>query len=520
MKLNQLKLGVILSFSQTLVNILVGIAYTPVMLRLLGQSEYGLYSTIVSAVSMLSVVSLGLNGSYIKFYSKYKANDDDDGVAGLNGLYLIIYSVLGLIVLIAGLFLTYNLELVFDEGLTPAEYGIARILMVLLTINMSATFIMTVFTSVISANEKYVFLKLLGMGKTILGPLLTLPLLLMGFRSIAMVSVIVSVSLAVDVVYCIYCRRFLHMRFKFRGIEKGLLKSLLTFTSFIAICVIVDQINNHMGKFLLGRFSGTRAVAVYAVAYTLYSYYSSISYYVSNVFTPRIHNIVNSTNDSKDEQRRLVTELFTKIGRIQFLLLALIATGLVLFGKAFIEFWAGSEYSESYSVIVILVILTFTSLIQNSGVEIQCAKGEHKFRSYAYVIMALLNLTIAIVLCPRFGVIGAALGMGIATFLINGVAMNIQYYQKCNIDILSFWTSILSLSKGLIIPLAAGLLMVNYMYAQSLAVLAVEIVAYTMIYAVSMWFFGMNQYERALIKRPIGNIIDKYRHILKRGKRT
>ena len=69
---NQLKAGVILSYLQMALNIIIGLAYTPIMIRTLGQSEYGLYNTISSTISMLSILSLGFNSGYIRYYAKYK----------------------------------------------------------------------------------------------------------------------------------------------------------------------------------------------------------------------------------------------------------------------------------------------------------------------------------------------------------------------------------------------------------------------------------------------------------------
>ena len=43
MKVSEKKAGVILSYTGQIVKILVNLLYTPIMLRLLGQSEYGLY---------------------------------------------------------------------------------------------------------------------------------------------------------------------------------------------------------------------------------------------------------------------------------------------------------------------------------------------------------------------------------------------------------------------------------------------------------------------------------------------
>ena len=66
-KINQIKIGAVLSYLQIGLSVVISLIYTPVMLRLLGQSEYGLYSTVSSTIAMLSILSLGFNSSYIRY---------------------------------------------------------------------------------------------------------------------------------------------------------------------------------------------------------------------------------------------------------------------------------------------------------------------------------------------------------------------------------------------------------------------------------------------------------------------
>ena len=56
MKVNQLKTGVILSYIQMGLGMIISIIYTPFMLRFLGQSEYGLYNISSSVIAYLSVL--------------------------------------------------------------------------------------------------------------------------------------------------------------------------------------------------------------------------------------------------------------------------------------------------------------------------------------------------------------------------------------------------------------------------------------------------------------------------------
>lgn len=503
---NQLKWGALLSYIQMALGVIVGLAYTPIMIRLLGKSEYGLYNTVSSTIAMLSILSLGFNSSYIRYYSKYKKDGNEQAIYKLNGLFLLIFGIIGLIGLACGLFLSFNLQIVFDEGLTSQEYEIAKILMLLLTINLAASFPATLFTSIISAHEKYIFLKLLGMLKTVVSPLVTIPLLLAGFRSIAMVTITVSVSCFTDLLYYIYIKGALRQKFIFHDFEKGIFKSLFIYTSFLAINLVVDQINWNIDKFLLGRYKGTEVVAVYSVGYALYQYYSMFSTSVSGVFTPRVHKIVNALQEDLEAQKRELTDLFIKVGRIQFLLLALLSSGLVFFGAPFIYFWAGEGYKEAYYVMLLLVLPASVALIQNVGVEIQRAENKHQFRSIIYLIMALINLILSIFLCQKWGAVGSAIGTAISLILANGFIMNIYYHKKCNIDVVAFWKNILSISLGLILPILCGVIIVRFIDLYSIWNLIVAMIAYVITYCISMWFLGMNKYEKSLILKPIAKI--------------
>lgn len=496
---NQLKYGAILSYAQMAISILVGLLYTPYMIRMLGKNEYGLYTTVSSTISMLSILNLGLNAGYIRYYAKYKTESDNESINRLNGLYLIIFTIIGLVALVCGLGMSFNLDFIFSKGLTSDEYGIARILAILTTFNLAVSFPASVFSTIISAHEKFVVLKVLAMIRTAFTPAIMLPILYYGYKSVAMVTVTVVLSLLVDISYYVYCRKVLNVKFSFNNFEKGILKSLFVYTFFIALNSIIDQINWNVDKLLLGRFKGTVVVAVYSVGYHLYYFYMMMSVAVSGVFTPRVHAIINKYKDDKEKCFCELNELFVKIGRIQFLILALISSGVVIFGKAFIGFWVGTGYEDSYYVALLLIIPASIALIQNLGIEIQRAENKHQFRSYAYTVMALVNLILSIYLCQLYGAIGSAIGTAISLILANGLIMNVYYHLKCGINVISFWKNIIKMFAGLILPVGASFLLPDYFDYNTKSGFVLGVAIYTVIYCVSMWFVSMNKYEKSLI---------------------
>lgn len=406
--------------------------------------------------------------------------------------------------------MTTHLELFFSDGLSNREYQTARILMFLLSIRMALSFPLSVFSNIITAHERFIFIKICSTISTVLSPLITVLFLFMGYGSIAMVVVTVVLGTITDLVYAYYVTVKLHQKFYFYEFERRVCKELFTYTVFIAINIIVDQINWNIDKILLARFKGTTMVAIYSVGYSLYVYYMSFSTSISSVFTPRIHQIVNETELDSKEQKEQLTNLFVKVGRIQFLILGWIASGLVLFGKQFIVyFWAGISYEDSYYVMVLLTLSASIALIQNLGIEIQRAENRHKFRSIVYAVMAIVNLLISIVLCQLYGAIGSAIGTALSLVFANGLVMNIYYHKRCNIDIIYFWENIMSMSKGLVIPVAVGVMLNFLTKCNTVGRFLGVTVIYSVVYFISVWILSMNSAEKHLIKQPIMRVVKR-----------
>ena len=79
--MDQKKAGVLLSYGQTILSTLISLVYTPIMLRLLGQSEYGLYTLVAGFISNLSLMSFGLGSAYVRFYARAEASEGEEGTA-------------------------------------------------------------------------------------------------------------------------------------------------------------------------------------------------------------------------------------------------------------------------------------------------------------------------------------------------------------------------------------------------------------------------------------------------------
>ena len=505
MKVNQLKAGAALSYISMGLGYVVSIIYTPIMLRLLGQSEFGLYNLVASVVAYLGVLNFGFGSAYMRYYSRYKVQDEREKIATLNGMFFIIFSIIGMIAVITGTVLAMNTEVIFGSELTSTELSRAKILMMILVVNLAISFPNIVFTSHITANEKFVFQKLVQMIKTIANPFVVLPFLILGYGSVGMVIATTFLNITIEIINALYCINKLKMKFSFRGFDLKLMREMTVFSSFIFINLLIDQINWNVDKFILGRFHGTVSVAVYGLAAQLNTYYLSISTAISSVFIPKVHRLVANPGNNNE-----LTILFTRIGRIQFIMLSLISSGLIFFGRPFINMWAGENYDTSYAISLLLIIPVTIPLIQNIGIEIQQAKNMHQFRAWVYFFIAIANIGITIPLAKTYGGIGAAAGTALSLLLGNGIMMNWYYHNKVGLDIKFFWKQIIGFSPALSIPIIFGAIISVKIDLDNILSFLMFGIIYAIVFMISMWKIGMNQYEKDLFRKPIKRLFNKW----------
>ena len=500
--MDQKKVGVLLSYGQTVISTLISLVYTPVMLRLLGESEYGLYTLVNGFISNLSLLSFGLGSAYMRYYARAQVEEGEEGVSRINGMFMVIFLCISALSLFVGGIMVANTHNIFGAKLTPAEVERARVLMGILVVNIAISFPCSVFVSYVTARERFFFQRVISMIRTVLNPIVMLPLLLMGYGSVSLVVVTLLLSLVTDGFNIWYSMRRLGMRFAFGRFNFRLLREMAGFSFFIFLNMIIDQINWTVDTTLLGILSGTTATAIYGVGSQIHRYFMTISTSISGVFIPQINHIVAGGEGDGE-----LTRLFTRVGRVQFMLLMLVLTGFIFVGRPFVEAWGGSGYRDAYPIALLLMIPVTVPLIQNLGIEIQRAKNRHQFRAKVYLAMALANVLISIPLCMRYEGLGCAMGTAISMVVCNGFIMNWYYHRHIGLDMIYFWKSILSIVPSMVPACVLGALAVKTIRFTGYSGVIAFALPYAAVYCACLYAFGMNGDERGMVKAALRRLM-------------
>lgn len=504
MSKSQLKIGALLSYVVLALQNLVGLVYTPFMLRMMGKSEYGLYSIAASIVAYLTILDLGFGNAIVRYTAKFRAEGKQEEQYRMFGMFFLLYCGIGIITLIAGGVLYLNAENIFDASMTAVELLRTKWILVLMVVNLAITFPFSLFGSIITAYEQFVFQKVVAIVRIVLNTVTMVVLLTMGYRAVAMVVVATIFNVVTLGMNFWYCKHYLKIKLKFGRFQWGFLKEVSVYSFWIFLNVIMDRIYWSTGQFVLGAYAGTAVVAVYAVAIQLQQMYMSFSTAISGVFLPKVTAMA-----VKDSNVKAISDLFIKMGRIQYCIMALVLTGFFLFGRQFIRLWAGEGYDGAYTIALLFFVPLTVPLCQNLGITILQARNQMKFRSLLYLFISLVSLGAQIPLSKYYGGVGCALAIAGALTLGQIVIMNVYYQAKQRINIVRFWFEILKMS---IAPVC--MTVVTYHILQQFALdtvvkLVVGIVLYLLVYLPLFFVLSMNAFERDLVLTPIKKVLKK-----------
>ena len=484
MQVNQVRLGAVLSYVSMGLSTLISLIYTPIMLDRLGETEYGVYGAVGPIISYLLLLSMGLGSAYIRYYSQAKVAQDRREMAKLNGMFLVTLSLLGLVLLALGFFLAAHPQMVFGTKWAPEELALGAKLLRIMTVNAALSFPFSVFESHVNIHERYLFLKAVTMAKSVLSPLISIPLLLLGFRSPTIATLSLVLTIVCGLTYMFYCLTVLKMPMSFRTYDLPLMKNMMGFTFYIFLAVVVDQLNYGIGTLMTTWIHGAELSGVYYSANQLNVYYLSFAMAISNVLIPRVHRMV-----AEGDSTRELTKLMTKAGRLQFIIL-----------------WAGGkeQFSVDYPVALLLFASTIVSAIQFVGLEILRAKNMHRFRAWVYLGAAAVNVGLMIPLCKYGGLIGVAGSILFVTVVGNVLPINWYFRRHVGLDIRWFWSHIARLLPSMVVPAVAAVLIAVLVPVSGYLDILIWGCVFVVVYAVSLWLFGMNRYERGIVTGVLG----------------
>lgn len=499
---NQKKTGVLIQYINIVLNMAIGIFFTPFLIRCLGSSEYGLYRIVQSFAGQLGIMTFGIGilvtQNIVRFNTLNQKKEKENFLA----MSAIISGILAVAVLVVGLILSFGIDTLFDQSLTVSEITLAKQLYWFLIINVAVTILNDMTSGIVSGHERFAIKNGIITLKYIFRVATLVLLLKLGFGSVAIVATDLGLTVLTFIINILYSILVLKEKIKFYYLDKQELRVALTFSFAILLQAIVNQVNQNLDSIILGSMTDTDTVAVYSVALNLFTMFNSITLVIGTVFTPQATRLVMS--HASGEQ---LTDLVIRPGRLQYMMGSLIISGYILFGQEFIKFWVGDEFEGAYIIGIILMIPALIPLIQNVTNSILDAMMKRLGRSIILIVMAAVNILVSIICIKIFGYIGAAFGTAFSYIIGNLILMNVYLYKVTELNLKRMYKELLE--KSWIVSIICTIIgyPLSIIGPRRLWMLLIKMGIYVAFYGVAMYLFAMRENERMLIKNPIKKIL-------------
>lgn len=492
--MSERKKGAILSYIQVVLSVAVSVIYVPVLLRYLGQSEYGLYQIVGSFFSYISVFESCMSTGVLRNYCNALGSQDKEAADVTLSMAKVIYRVMAALMVVAGVIVLFAFRSFYASSFTASELKESSAILLLLFANMMVTLLGSVYLTILTGHEKFTFLKVLAIIIQVAQPFFVILCVRKIPYAITVSTVIVVFNVLTVLMRYLYVTRKLKIRIVKKKRNRKVIGEIVGLSATILLGCIADQIFWKTDQVILGKLFSTTVVAVYSVGAQIYMMYMQFGTQIASVFYPKVSILYQEENGLQK-----VSDLFIRVGRATFFVILLVLSGFIIFGREFLLVWVGEGYEAAYWVAIIVMLPFSIDLAQNLGLCILQIKGQYGFRAKIYFLSAVLNIVTTVLFTKLIGIVGAALSTGVSMFLTSGLIMNWYFQRKAGLDIKKFWKETAPVIITAVLLTMSALILKQQLKiepAGSIWKFGAGVLLYTALYAAVMLGIVANQSEK------------------------
>lgn len=435
-----LSISVAISYITLFVSIILAIFYTPYVLDALGDVEYGIRAFATSLVGYLTFLSFGMAPSYLRFVNIVKKEYGENGEKRINGLFLVFYLAVAGAALIIGsiLILLIVTGVIPLKNYTSSEQTLIIIIMAITVLGTMLEFPGIFAKLVLTYQKRFIWLNGVSLLITILSPVLSILVLWLGGRSVAITWVALGISVftvALNLGYTFFSLKT-RVTFKFTDQDKKLFKQIIGFSAIVFVISTLSQMGAITDKVVVGFILGAEAVTLFQISTIFSTYLNSITTAVTGVFAPRLtEDAVNGRMDDVQYVHDFVIKVVT-------ILMCLVVFGFASTGKEFIQAWIGVEKVEVFYFSLAIMASNLLLASQSFSFYIQRALNKNLIPALIYTIAFIINVGLCIGMTYWLGVWGCIIATAI-TFLIQALSISIYNSKVIKLKQRTVWLSLL-----------------------------------------------------------------------------
>lgn len=475
------------------------------IIRMMGQTEYGVYQTMTSFATYLTLFQFGTGSIMTRNISLCRKDGSETDLYKKNTATVWTVAVVQAVIIAAiSVIFCLMIDTIYKNSLTADQINYGKVLFAIVAVKMVLTFLIQVLNGIILGREHYSLSTVLQLTFLLIRTVLAVALLY--FSPFAIYLVILDTVLEFIIfifTYC-YCRQKLEASFSFRYFDKKIFMNALPLAMALLLQTIINMANGNVDKFVIGILMSPEAVAIYSVGMFIYTTFSSLTTIPISMYMPQIAADMRGGKRGDELTKSLIQPC-----RLIFLIGGLVLFGFITIGRQFIFIVYGKDYLEAWIIAIVIMIPMLINMSNGVLVNVLDIMNKRLSRSLFLLITTIGNIILTVWWIQDWGMIGAAVATGICTLIGQDLLLNIYYNKVIKIRILYlFKETFRGILPSLILATALGFLSINWITNQYLQLIAGGIV-FVFVMVINMLIYGANSYEKGKILALINRYINR-----------
>lgn len=488
------------------ITMFISLYTTRLILNALGSSDFGIYSVVGGAISMLGFLHVAMSSATQRFMSFYQGKGDEAKQKEIFNVSLVLHFgiaiFLGVILLIAGYFF-FNGVLSIPEGRVYA----AKIVFGSLIISTMFTVMSVPYEAVLNAHENMLYYSIVGVIESVLK--LSVAFIVVNYLGdkLELYGILMAcIPLLVLTVMRVYC----HKKYKEciiapkRFWDKSLLKEMTSFAGWNFLSISSGMISQYGMGIVLNNFFGVILNTALGIANQLNGQLMAFS----NNMMKAVNPVIMKSEGAGNRTLMLKTSMLS--AKFSYLMLAFFAIPFIIETPYILKVWL--KNIPDWAIIFVRLQL-LRSLVEQLSLMISKtidAQGDIKSFTIVSSIVNILPILLSMVLFylgfpPYYLYIVWIICWGI----LKGIVILNFAHRKCNLNYKEYFFKVVYPTISIsVIVFGAGYLVTIYKSSDFLRLILVS--AVTTLTFISVYAIGLiTKEEKLLFSQLLKKVLPK-----------
>lgn len=383
------------------------------------KTTYGIYAVCTSITVFLSYADLGFLGAGMKYAAESFSKNDREMEMKLVGFSHFILFVLIIIFSIGFLYLSFNPKILINGILPGTQEEIAHNLLLILAVFSPTIILQRLLQMIFGIRlQDYLFQRIVIIGNLLK---ITSVFYFFQYRKYDIVGYFLFLQLVnfiVAVVGVFLARKKYDYDFKLLISYFTFNKEMFDKTKSLAFSGIIVTISwilyYEMDSFAIGKLLGASEVAIYAIGFTILTFFRSLLGVFFSPFSARFNHFIGS--GKKEELKHF----YLHVVKITFPIVVFPIIAIVFLARPIVISWVGLEYEESIEIMKWLVLCNILAFISYPAGMLMLAEEKIKIIYILSIFMPVCYWAGIFLTLPTLGLKSFAIFKAIV-FLISGL---------------------------------------------------------------------------------------------------